>query len=120
MVFVCFRVFCGLLSNLEVASMDEQIEDSSEEWISKSQRKRDSKEIHKFVEALAKAPKGEYSDLELPEDIHDELEHAIAIKSPIGRARQLKYVAKLIRNEGIFPELKVWASSSKSRKKHFC
>ena len=110
-----------LTFNLEVVRMNEQhLEETNEDvWVSKSQKKRDSKEILKFVEALAKTPKGEYSQLGLSEDIIHELENAMSIKSPIARARQLKYVAKLVRNEEIFPELKQRFAHDKSKKKIF-
>ncbi|MFK7822745.1 MAG: DUF615 domain-containing protein [Oligoflexales bacterium] len=98
---------------------EQQSEQADDIWISKSQRKRDSKEIHKFAEALAKLPKGEYNSFGLPEDVITELENALAIKSPIARARQLKFVAKLIRNDGIFPELKSKFAKDKSKKKIF-
>ena len=100
--------------------MNEQHADQTGDvWISKSQRKRDSKEIHKFTEAIAKLPKGEYSSLGLPDDVICELENAISIKSPIAKARQLKFVAKLIRNDGIFPEIKSKFAGDKSKKKIF-
>ncbi|NRA46214.1 MAG: DUF615 domain-containing protein [Oligoflexales bacterium] len=96
-----------------------QVEEVNEEWVSKSQRKRDSKEILKFVETLAKLPKGEYRQLGLSDHIIEELENAISIKSPIARARQLKYVAKIIRNDEVFPELKQRFANDKSKKKIF-
>ena len=98
---------------------EEPADDLSQEWVSKSQKKRDSKEIQKFVESLTKLPKAEYQTFPLTEDILGEFENLLTIRSHIARSRQVKFVARLIRDAGIFPELKTKVLENKARKRLF-
>ena len=64
----------------------------------KSQLKRDSHELVKLGEDIAKLKKEEIDALELPDELDDAIRTVIKIKSNAGSKRQRLYIGKLLRN----------------------
>jgi ribosome-associated protein len=65
---------------------------------SKTQRKRESHDLQRLGEALAKLPDERLAALGLPEGLHAALAEYRRTRSHEGRRRQLQYVGKLMRD----------------------
>lgn len=77
---------------------DNQPEDT-EEYVSKTQRKKEAREVTTLGGRIVALTKNEFKKLNLPENISDAIKTARAINSNGARKRQLQYVGKLLRNE---------------------
>ena len=82
--------------------MSEQ-DDSSEELISKSQRKRQAHSAQALGEILVKLPLSVLKKVDLPEDVRDAVLAAQKIHAHGGHKRQLQYIGKLMRSIDIEP-----------------
>jgi ribosome-associated protein len=65
---------------------------------SKTQRKRESHDLQRLGEALARLPDDRLTPLALPEGLHEALAEYRRTRSHEGRRRQLQYVGKLMRD----------------------
>lgn len=77
---------------------DNQLEES-EEYISKTQRKKGAQEASTLGGRIVALTKKEFAKLNLPESVYDAIKTAREIRSNGARKRQLQYVGKLLRNE---------------------
>ena len=74
-----------------------QDDNSEENYISKSELKRDAQEIHRLAEALVALKASEYSKAPLDEDMRAHLDLARRIDAQIAKKRQILFVAKQLR-----------------------
>ena len=72
-----------------------------EEW-SKTQYKKRSEEVHRFVQRLGKLNSNQINGLGLPKDFTEELFEAQSLKAPVARNRQLKQAAAILREHLIW------------------
>lgn len=72
-------------------------EEAEEEWISKSQRKRDCDSLQKISDRLLKLKPDELSLIDLPEELVDALKEAHRIHSNSALKRQRQYLGKIMR-----------------------
>ena len=77
---------------------DHQFEEA-EEYISKTQRKKEAQEANTLGGRIVALTKKEFAKLDLPESVYDAMKTAREIHSNGARKRQLQYVGKLLRNE---------------------
>ena len=71
--------------------------------VSKSQRKRDAREIRTIASRLISLNAKQLAQVPLDEQVADEIERARGIKSNVARKRQMQYVAKLLRRGDMEP-----------------
>ena len=69
----------------------------TEEFLSKSERKRQSDDLQSLGEALIELPSSEFDALPLPENLRDAVLLARRITAHGGLARQKQYIGKLMR-----------------------
>ena len=79
--------------------MTDQQPDDLEEFVSKTQRKKEAHESNTLGGRIVALKKKEFGKLDLPENIYDAIKTARDIHSNGARKRQLQYIAKLLRNE---------------------
>ena len=72
---------------------------------SKSQRKRDAQALLDLARQLAALPGVRFDALSLPDELAEALREARALRPGGARKRQLKFVAKLLRNGTADPAL---------------
>jgi ribosome-associated protein len=72
--------------------------DNDEQWISKSQRKRDSHALQDLGSELVKLPVADLDKLPLEEDLRQAILEAKRIKQHGALKRQLQFIGKLMRN----------------------
>jgi len=72
--------------------------DNDEQWISKSQRKRDSHALQDLGTELVKLPVTDIDKLPLEDDLRQAILDAKRIKQHGALKRQLQFIGKLIRN----------------------
>jgi ribosome-associated protein len=77
--------------------MIESISENETLEISKSQRKRDAKELVNLAKEIISMPENRFKKLPLDEDLQAELEFARSIKAHGARKRQLLTVGKMLR-----------------------
>ena len=85
--------------------LDQDGSEEQEERKSKSQLKRESKEMIDFAKTLSNLTPKQINLLNFPEDILEEIEKARTTKSMIAKNRQIKYAGAVIRSSGEYPEL---------------
>jgi ribosome-associated protein len=68
-----------------------------EEWVSKSQRKRDCDSLQKISDRLLKLKPEELALIDLPDELEDALHEAHRINSNSALKRQRQYLGKLMR-----------------------
>ena len=73
-------------------------DDSREEWISKSQRKRDCDAQQKIGDRLLKLPPDQLAMIDLPDELEDALKEAHRIRSNSALKRQRQYLGKIMRS----------------------
>ncbi len=73
-------------------------EENSQEYISKSQRKRDCDALQKIGEQLLKLKPDELGQIEIPDELEDALNEARRIKSNSALKRQRQYLGKIMRS----------------------
>jgi len=76
---------------------DEDIEQEQQQWVSKSQLKRDSAALQDLAAELAKLSKTQLQGMGLPERIFAAVLEAAAMPPKGARKRQLKYIGGLLR-----------------------
>ncbi len=72
-------------------------QDSDQEWISKSQRKRECDALQKIGERLLKLKPHELALIELPSELEEALQQAQRIQSNSALKRQRQYLGKIMR-----------------------
>ena len=77
---------------------DKKIDEEEYLGPSKSQLKRDSHELVKLGEDIARFKKEEIDALNLPDELDDAIRTVVKIKSNAGGKRQRLYIGKLLRN----------------------
>jgi len=82
-----------------------QEEPVDENWVSKSQIKRECKEIAKFAQKLSQLTRKQLDLLDIPDELREEIDKASAIKSPVAKSRQVKYTGAVIRESGHYETL---------------
>ena len=73
-------------------------DNSQEEWISKSQKKRDCDALQRISDKLLKLKPDELALIDLPADLEDALNEAHRIHSNSALKRQRQYLGKIIRS----------------------
>jgi len=73
-------------------------DNSQEEWISKSQKKRDCDALQRISDKLLKLKPDELALIDLPADLKDALNEAHRIHSNSALKRQRQYLGKIIRS----------------------
>jgi ribosome-associated protein len=69
-----------------------------DDFISKTQRKRQMTELQDLGEALARLTAEQLKRMEMPENLREALEEARHVKGHEGRRRHMQYVGKIMRN----------------------
>jgi ribosome-associated protein len=82
---------------------DEDYEDTEEELVSKSQRKRDSHALQALGEELVALPVDQFNKIDLPENLRIAIMEARRIHQRGARKRQLQYVGRLMRDVDAAP-----------------
>jgi ribosome-associated protein len=91
---------------------------SDDNFISKSELKRDAQEIHRLAEALVALKASDYSKAPLDEDMRAHLDLARRIDAQIAKKRQILYIAKQLRKRPeMLPELFLAVDKPKSEMK---
>ncbi len=72
-------------------------DDIQDEWVSKSQRKRDCDAQQKISDRLLKLPADQLALIALPDDLEDALKEAHRIRSNSALKRQRQYLGKIMR-----------------------
>jgi ribosome-associated protein len=91
---------------------------SDDNFISKSELKRDAQEIHRLAEALVALKASDYNKAPLDEDMRAHLDLARRIDAQIAKKRQILYIAKQLRKRPeILPELFLAVDKPKSEMK---
>ncbi len=86
--------------------------DDTDEWVSRSQRKRESTALQRLAEELARLAPSEWERLPLTEDLLSALRDLRRIRDHEGRRRQMQYLGRLMREadgaaiEAAFADLK--------------
>jgi len=80
--------------------MNDTYEDD-EDWVSKSQRKRECDAMQKLGEALITLKLSELNELELPDALHNAIEEAHRIRKHGALKRHKQYIGKLMRDVDI-------------------
>ena len=73
-------------------------DNSSDEWISKSQRKRDCESLQKISDRLLKLKPDELALIDLPDELENALQEAHQIHSNSALKRQRQYLGKIMRS----------------------
>jgi len=73
-------------------------DDVQDEWVSKSQRKRDCDAQQKISDRLLKLPPDQLALIDLPDELEDALKEAHRIRSNSALKRQRQYLGKIMRN----------------------
>ena len=73
-------------------------DDSPEEWVSKSQKKRDCEALQSVSDKLLELKPEELALLDLPDELEDALQEAHRIHSNSALKRQRQYLGKIMRN----------------------
>ena len=73
-------------------------DDIQDEWISKSQRKRDCEAQQKISDRLLKLPIDQLAQIDLPDELEQALMEAHRIRSNSALKRQRQYLGKIMRN----------------------
>lgn len=76
---------------------DEDYDDNEADFISKSQRKRDSHALQALGEELVNLPVDQFNKIDLPENLRLAISEARRIHQHGARKRQLQYVGRLMR-----------------------
>lgn len=96
-------------------SSNEKFDDN---FVSKSEQKRDAQEIHRLAEALVALKASEYAKAPLDEDMRAHLDLARRIDAHIAKKRQILYIAKQLRKRTeLLPELFLAVDKPKSEMK---
>ncbi len=72
-------------------------DDVQDEWVSKSQRKRDCDAQQKISDRLLKLPADQLALIDLPNELEDALKEAHRIRSNSALKRQRQYLGKIMR-----------------------
>lgn len=72
--------------------------DESDEFVSKSQRKREAHALQALGEELVRLPANKLGKIPLPEQLLDAIRQAQQIKARGGHKRQLQFIGKLMRS----------------------
>jgi ribosome-associated protein len=95
-----------------------QDDNSDDNYISKSELKRDAQEIHRLAEALVALKASDYNKVPLDEDMRSHLDLARRIDAQIAKKRQILYIAKQLRKRPeMLPELFIAVDKPKSEMK---
>lgn len=73
-------------------------DESDQEWISKSQRKRDCHAQQKISDRLLKLQPDQLAQIDLPSELENALNEAHRIRSNSALKRQRQYLGKIMRN----------------------
>ncbi len=73
-------------------------DNTQEEWISKSQRKRECDALQKIGEKLLKLKPEQLDQIEMPDELEQALNEARRIKSNSALKRQRQYLGKIMRS----------------------
>ena len=73
------------------------------EEVSKSQLKREARELFKLGRQLAELPPAALADIPMDERLREAIEEARGIRSNVARKRQLGFVGKLLRQYDVAP-----------------
>ena len=87
------------LRSFDNINMTDRQPEDLEEFVSKTQRKKEAHEANTLGGRIVALKKKEFGKLDLPESIYDAIKTAREIHSNGARKRQLQYIAKLLRNE---------------------
>ena len=74
-----------------------QVDRTDENYVSKSEHKREAQEIHRLAEALVDLKASDYAKAPLDEDMRAHVDLARRIDAQIARKRQILFVAKQLR-----------------------
>lgn len=102
-------------------TQDEFLEESSEEPVSKSQRKRTVEALQKLGGALVELEPAALKKFDMPENLRDALIEAQKLKANGARRRQLQYIGRLMREvdgESIQQQLEAFQDGSQTRKRY--
>lgn len=94
--------FDDLDDSVEIDNPDVQADDD-DNWISKSQVKREAHALQELGEAITKLDNALLEKIPLDEKIHDAVMAARKIKKGNALKRQLQYIGKLLRNVDVAP-----------------
>lgn len=83
--------------------MSAQHEDDGPEAPSKSELKRQSRELQQLGDTLVALPAGELAAIEMPEELREAIVVARGITSHGARVRQRLYIGKLLRHADVEP-----------------
>ena len=98
--------------------MQSSSEKFDDNFVSKSELKRDAQEIHRLAEALVALKASEYAKAPLDEDMRAHLDLARRIDAHIAKKRQILYIAKQLRKRTeLLPELFLAVDKPKSEMK---
>jgi len=81
--------------------MSNNIPEDDEDWISKSQRKRECDDMQKLGESLINLKTSELNELNLPDILHNALEDAQKISQRGALKRHKQYIGKIMREVDI-------------------
>jgi len=81
--------------------LDDQDDDNDDRPPSKSQRKRDMTALQKLGQQICELSDSQIKKIEMPEELLDAIFEVKRIKAHEGRRRQLQYVGKLMRRDGV-------------------
>ncbi len=73
-------------------------DDNDEEWISKSQRKRECHQLQDLGSKLVNLPQADLDNIPLGDDLRQAIHEAKRIKQRGALKRQLQFIGKLMRN----------------------
>ena len=102
-----------------MSEQDEQ--QSDDEYVSKTQRKRDMHALQDLGEALVALPASRLAELDLPERLHDAVAEARRISRFGALRRQLQYIGRLMRDidsSAIAARLDAWNGQSREATAH--
>ena len=102
-----------------MSEQDEQ--QSDDEYVSKTQRKRDMHALQDLGEALVALPASRLAELDLPERLHDAVAEARRISKFGALRRQLQYIGRLMRDidsSAIAARLDAWNGQSREATAH--
>jgi ribosome-associated protein len=94
----------------------EQEEQSNEEFVSKTRRKRAAHALQELGEALVALNEGQLAQLRLPEQLHDAVLLAKRINKFGALRRQVQYIGRLMRDvdaTAIAAQLEAWQGQSR-------
>ena len=100
----------------------EDATDDGDDFVSKSQRKRDMHRLQDLGKQLTELTRAQLNKMALPEDLLDAILAAQSIHSNSARKRQLQYIGKLMRSvdpEPLLRQLEDLKNQSTAAKKNF-